>query len=105
MFSRTLATIFTASLVLAPLGVAYCADSTGVDSTVNQPADTVVNRDDTKTNQPADAQNLTNWTKDEAMKIGVTEAQFDAADKNHDGQLDLKEIEGAGLAPKLQTSK
>ena len=100
MFSRTLATMFTASLVLAPLGVAYSADST-----VNQPADTVVNQNDQKMNQPTDTQDLTNWTRDEAMKIGVTEAQFDAADKNHDGRLDLKEIEGAGLAPKLQTSK
>lgn len=105
MFSRTLVTMFTASLALAPLGIAYSADSTGVDSTVNQPADTVVNQNDPKTNQAADTQNLTKWTKDEAMKIGVTETQFNAADKNHDGTLDLKEIEGAGLAPKLQTSK
>jgi hypothetical protein len=95
MLNKTLATMFTVSLVLAPLAVAYSADSTTpVDQNGQQ-----------KMSQPADQQNLTEWTKEEAMKLGVTAAQFDAADKNHDGRLDLKEIEGAGLAPRLETSK
>jgi hypothetical protein len=43
-------------------------------------------------NQPADTQNRRQWAQDETMKLGLGEAEFDAADKNHDGKLDLLNI-------------
>jgi hypothetical protein len=40
------------------------------------------------------------WTKEEAMKTGITAEQFKAADANHDGKLDEQELNAAGLLPK-----
>jgi hypothetical protein len=44
-------------------------------------------------------------TKEEAMKNGVTEKQFNAADKNHHGKLNQEEIEAAGLDVRAPTSR
>jgi hypothetical protein len=85
MPTKTCLAAIAAALLIAPLGVAYSADSA-----------------DTKDKKPemskeSDVKNLSEWAKEDALKNGVTEKEFDAADRNHNGRLDAAEIEGAGL--------
>ena len=87
MLTKTYIAAIAAALLVAPLGVAYSAD-------------------DTKDKKPemskeSDTKNASEWAKDDAMKYGVSEKEFNAADKNHNGKLDAQEIEAAGLRPKL----
>lgn len=87
MPTKTCLAAIAAALLIAPLGVAYSAD-------------------DTKDKKPemskeSDAKNRSEWAKEDALKYGVTEKQFDAADKNHNGKLDAQEIDAAGLRANL----
>ena len=91
MLTKTQVTLLAASLLLTPFGVAYSADTKTTDKATQQ--------------MNAPKENLSEWSKEEAMKNGVTEQQFKAADKNGDGKLDKEEIAGAGLQPKEKTSK
>jgi hypothetical protein len=91
MFTKTCFAAIAASLLIAPLGVAY---GVGTEDQKTQDMSKAPN-----------ASNLTEWTKAEAMKNGITEQQFTAADKNHDGKLDQTEIKGAGLEVKEKSSK
>ena len=90
MLTKTKVALIAASLLLTPFGVAYAADDA---------------KDKAGTEMKAPKDNASEWTKEDAMKNGVSEQQFTAADKNHDGKLDKSEITGAGLQPKEKTSK
>jgi len=93
MLTKTyFAAMIAASLLIAPLGVAYAVGTENQKKT----------EDVTKAPNAAD---LTEWTKEEAIKNGITEQQFNAADKNHDGKLNKEELKGAGLEDKMKTSK
>jgi len=93
MFTKTCFAAIAASLLIAPLGAAY-----GV-------APDAKDKDAQGMNKAATDASPAEWTKEEAMKAGITEQQFNAADKNHDGKLDQAEIKGAGLQLKQPTSK
>jgi hypothetical protein len=90
MLTKTQVTLLAASLLLTPFGVVYGADTKADKATQEMKA-------------PKD--NLSEWSKEDAMKNGVTEQQFKAADKNGNGKLDKEEIAGAGFQPKDKTSK
>ena len=102
MRAKTYFTAIAASLLIAPLGVVYSADY-GTDQNSKSPA-----AQPPANQAPAPANtssgNVT-WTKEEAMKFGVTEQQFNDADKNHDGKLNSSEWQGSGLEDKLPTSR
>jgi EF hand len=91
MLTKTQVALLAASLLLTPFGVVYGADTQTDKATPEMKATA--------------KDNLTEWSKEDAKKNGVTEAQFKAADKNGDGKLDQEEINAAGLQPRDKTSK
>jgi hypothetical protein len=90
MRSKTQVALLAAAVLLTPFGVVYGADT----KTENAGKD-----------MKAPMENLSEWSKEDAMKNGVTEQQFSAADKNGNGKLDKEEIDAAGLQPKDKRSK
>jgi len=86
--SKKLTAALVATLASLSLGVAYAAGDKAADkaSTDGAPA--------------ADQSMQKAWSKDDAKKNGVSDAQFKAADTNADGKLDQTEIQAAGLQKK-----
>ena len=90
MLTKTQVTLLAASLLLTPFGVVYGADA---------------KTDKATTEMKAPKENLSEWSKEDALKNGITEQQFIAADKNGNGKLDKEEISAAGFQPKDKMSK
>jgi hypothetical protein len=105
MLTKTCLAAIAASLLIAPIGVAYSVGT--ADQKTTEDANKAPNAagadamdKDKGASSPADQAAKKTWTKADAKKAGITDEQFKAADVNHDGKLDEKELKAAGLVPK-----
>ena len=81
-------------------GAGTTPNSTGMSDSISGSGTVGTGVSTNSSNQTSGQRMQDSWSRDDAIKSGVTEAQFSAADTNGDGRLDQQEMRAAGIHPK-----